>query len=373
VRYYDNVKASWIIVEQTVATSMYEKAGKQYWALVGSNPVYISQVAEGTRYNPDEIVLTKDPADQYYSPAYVTSAGAKATDNVQKGKIISFNTLVKSNITNDFLLQFGWKWPENKSVGNFDLSKSTLYLIQVSNTLDAKLGLGFYENHLMMKKLWSNAAQTCNINFKSIEITGSDYNKTNVQKTIADLTPGPNDIVIFYYSGHGYRYDDQQSQWPRMALTNTIESIAQLHENSLSINDDVYQPLTTKGAHLLMVFGECCNTSIGPTPTVPDPVQMVSGEQILDVNAMKTLLKQSGNMLLATSAPKESTWYYQTSGGCFGNNFVSNVFKEASFANTSNTVSWKDVIDNSVKQTVNTTGGDFTPAVQDPILMFDIK
>jgi len=374
VRYYDADKASWIIVEQKVKTLMYAQQGKQYWALAGSDPIFISKVPEGTKYYPDRIILNKNPDDKYYSPAYVISQESGSSTNYETGKLISFNTLVKPNVTNEFLSLYGWKWPENKDNSKFDLAKSTLYLIQVTNSLDEKLGTGFSENHKMIKKFFSNAAQTCNINFKSIEIMGYNFNKTSVSKAIADFTPSPNDIVIFYYSGHGYRYDDQTSQWPRMLMVNNYQSIEEVHANSLSLDDDVYKPLSAKGAHLLLVFGECCNKSIGPTPTVPNRIEMLGGDFILDPNAMKALFKQSGQLLLATSKPNEYTWYYPESGGIFGQNFVTEISREANFTNTSNKgVTWKDIIDNSIKETVATTGPGYTPASQDPIRDFNIK
>jgi hypothetical protein len=377
VRYYDNSLSAYIIVEQQFKLSLFEQSGKQFWTMTGENPSYVSTVKPTYKYNPDKIVLTKDPSEKYYTPAYVTSEDGSGS---QTGKIIAFNTLVKNNVTNQFLGNFGWHWPENKqnqdvntNPGSFDLSKSTLYLIQVTNSLDEKLGMGFSENHKMIKSLFKEAASTCNVNFQSIEVMGSDYSKDNVVKTIANFNPGPNDIVIFYYSGHGYRYDDQVSDWPRMALSNTYQTKEELHANSLSLDDDVYKPLAAKNPHLLLVIGECCNTSVGTTPSMQDPIQMLQGDYIIDPNAMKALFKQSGKLLVATSKPNESTWYYQTIGGLFGNNFVSAISKETNFTNQSNNVSWKDIFDNSISETVQRTASGETPAQQDPILHYDIR
>jgi hypothetical protein len=377
VRYWDGSLSAYVIVEQQFKLSLFEQSGKQYWTMTGQNPTYVSTAKPTYKYNPDKIVLTKNPADKYYSPAYVTSDDGASS---QTGKITSFNTLVKTSVDNDFLGKFGWRWPEsdnknnNQTSGNFDLTKSTLYLIQVTNSMDATLGLGFYENHKMIKSLFSDAAATCNINFKSIEVMGADYSKANVIKTIADFNPGPNDIVIFYYSGHGYRYDDQTSDWPRMCLSNTYQTKEELHAASLSLDDDVYKPLAAKNPHLLLVIGECCNTSVGTTPSMKDPnVQMVQGGYIMDPNAVKSLFKQSGKLLLATSKPYESTWYYQTIGGCFGNNFVSAISKETNFTNTNSSVNWKSIFDNSVQETVAYTKSGQTPEEQDPIMYFEIK
>jgi hypothetical protein len=376
VRYYDNTLSAYIIVEQQFKLALFDQGGTQFWTMTGQNPVYVSTVKPTYKYNPDKIVLTKNPADKYYTPAYVTSDDGSSS---QKGKIIVFNTLSKPNVTNEFLLSFGWRWPDNNqnqnntNPGNFDLTKSTLYLIQVTNSLDTKLGNGFYENHKMIKSLFQEAASTCNINFQNIEVMGNDYSKDNVIKTISNFNPGPNDIVIFYYSGHGYRYDDQVSDWPRMALSNTYQTKEELHANSLSLDDDVYKPLAAKNPHLLLVIGECCNTSVGTTPSMQDPMQMIQGNYIIDPKAMKALFNQSGKMLIATSKPNESTWYYQTMGGLFGNNFVSAISKETNFTNQSNNVSWKDIFDNSVNETVSRTRSGETPAEQDPIMHFDIK
>ena len=388
VRYLDDRTNTFLIVEQKVTTQMTESNGKQYWALVGDKPHFVSTVSDDYHYYADKIVLAKNPDDKYYSPVYVSSKDAPQNSTIPDhvGKVISFTLLVKENISNDYMGLYGWRWPDKEQVKT-DINKdntaattgTTMYLIQVTNSLDDSLGVGFYENHLKINYLFSNAAKMSGINFQNIEIFGTNFNKANVLKAINDVHPGPNDILIFYYSGHGYRYIDQQSEWPRMVLLYTLPpTIEYLHENSLSLDDDVYKPLATKGARLLMVIGECCNDTVPGAPYTPsftDPIHMsASAGNFSDPDLIKSLLQESGKMLLATSKPSESTWYFKKDGGFFGNSFIDNITKETSFTNAGNPVSWRDIISNAMKETTSKSIAD-EPSTkeQNPIIYFEIK
>jgi hypothetical protein len=51
------------------------------------------------------------------------------------------------------------------------------------------------------------------------EVSGQKFGRKNVESALNNLSPGPNDIVIFYYSGHGFSYDQTETQaYPQLDL-----------------------------------------------------------------------------------------------------------------------------------------------------------
>ena len=68
-----------------------------------------------------------------------------------------------------------------------------------------------------------------------------------------------NDIVMFYYSGHGFRYPNDASDYPRMWLkTGSDENV---ETNNLRIEEDVYDHIIKMGAGVNIVLSDCCNTT----------------------------------------------------------------------------------------------------------------
>ncbi len=93
------------------------------------------------------------------------------------------------------------------------------------------------------------------LQFNATTIAGNDYNKNNVENTIASLQPSQNDIVVFYYSGHGFSKKDNR-QYPYLELSS--KSFQSLEEHSLNI-EDIYNNLKRKNAHVTLVISDCCN------------------------------------------------------------------------------------------------------------------
>ena len=45
------------------------------------------------------------------------------------------------------------------------------------------------------------------------------FNRDNLESVIDNLNCGPDDIIFFYYSGHGGRAENENTQFPEMCLT----------------------------------------------------------------------------------------------------------------------------------------------------------
>ena len=96
-------------------------------------------------------------------------------------------------------------------------------------------------------------------------ISGNKYSKAAVIDALDNWLPGKqltqNDIVIFYYSGHGFRLQSDTSQYPRMWLKTPNDK--DVNTNNLRIEEDVYNRIVKLGAGMNVVLSDCCNNTFG--------------------------------------------------------------------------------------------------------------
>lgn len=365
-RYYDT-RDGWVVVEQRIKMTLSTENNKNYWLLAGQNAKFISTVSQGAQYNPDNIVLSKNPSETYYQPDYVF-------DNANnKGIITSFKVLNKTDIDNNYLTAYKWTLtqPENNNTGS--LAGSVFHLIMVTNSNDATLGNGFEANHQNIKSLFKEVANTCNMRLDLIEVGGSNFGKYAISNALNSVTVNPNDVVVFYYSGHGFRFTDQTVDWPNLDLRKSVNE--SLNENSLNLGSDVYMNLAAKNPRLLMVIGECCNAPMGKsTPSTQNPAYMPMAPAIVNSTAVRNLVSQRGKILVATSKPNEYTWYYQNTGGIFGSNFTTTFLTDVGYASNNASISWENIFNDAIKYTVEKTESrENGTQPQHPIHYYDVK
>jgi len=94
-------------------------------------------------------------------------------------------------------------------------------------------------------------------------IMGDEFSKAAVDDAIDNWlqsqNPGKDDIVVFYYSGHGFRYPGDVSPYPRMWLKTTTDQ--DVSRNNLRMEEDIYERIRKMGAGVNLVISDCCNTT----------------------------------------------------------------------------------------------------------------
>jgi hypothetical protein len=107
-------------------------------------------------------------------------------------------------------------------------------------------------------------------------IKGNEFSKAAVNDAIdiwlKSQEPNKSDIVIFYYSGHGFRFANDESIFPRMWLkTGTDKAV---NTNNLSMEEDIYDRIVKMGAGVNIILSDCCNSvpGVAPPSTENNPV-----------------------------------------------------------------------------------------------------
>ncbi len=142
--------------------------------------------------------------------------------------------------------------------------KTKLILVIVANTIDPEIGKGCIEDIKSIRHMFEELSAHMEFNFLELLVQGADYSKQNILDAIEILTPGNNDIVVFYYSGHGFSYKkDAQKRFPQVDLRSHPASsrIAVINANTQNLAD-IFELIKSRGARLNIVIGDCCNSLI---------------------------------------------------------------------------------------------------------------
>ena len=145
-----------------------------------------------------------------------------------------------------------------------EIARTKFIMVVAANTLDATIGKGCIADVECVRQTFGSLSSEMNFNFLELVIEGADYGKKNIINAIDLLEPGSNDIVLFYYSGHGFSYEeDADKKYPQVDLRTPDASdkidIVNAHTENLA---DIFERVKSRGARLNIVIGDCCNSLI---------------------------------------------------------------------------------------------------------------
>jgi Caspase domain len=149
------------------------------------------------------------------------------------------------------------KSPAKKNILN-------LYLLAVVNTHDHKIGKGCREDLKTIREIFAKMGELMNFNIIEQIIEGKKYNKKNVHALLKKLDPGNDDVVIFYYSGHGFSFKkDKEQKFPQIDLrSNPADDDIDVITAASNNITELYEIIKSKGARLNIVISDCCNSKI---------------------------------------------------------------------------------------------------------------
>lgn len=136
------------------------------------------------------------------------------------------------------------------------------------------------------------------------DIYGSDLSPQKCKDVVSNLNVNSDDIVVFYYIGHGTHGTVGGDVWPMMFM-------AQGDPNYLIPLKWVHEQLKSKGARLTATIGMCCNVYQGINRTETPSFGVNYGNTFLtdtEKDAIqKMFLGHRGDFLLSSASPGQSS------------------------------------------------------------------
>lgn len=204
---------------------------------------------------------------------------------------------------------------------SYGLEAAKLHTIIVADTTDASIGDSTAVDLFKMRREFKKVAQYTKMEHHQVSISGQEVLPRNVLDTIEPLEFEEDDVVIFYYSGHGYRTQSKEGNpWPNLYFSIVDEGI------DLSLIRDV---LEEKNPRFLIVMADVCNSFV-PDDFAPPLIQKLwfngVDENIIEANYLSLFKETEGTLLISSSEIGEYSWG-TNSGGLFTVAFLQNLQK----------------------------------------------
>lgn len=302
---------------------------------------------------PGYICLKKDPASGLFEPFGVTNSSADCKADVTRFTKVGF--IDKKNLTKEFMgIYFktydvfykNFFGAKQKALTTSERNVK-LFLLFVANVTDPKIGTADRKNMKDALTFFGKVKQSLGIDqFIYDTVTGANFNKQTVENKIKTfLTPGPNDIVVFYYSGHGFRKEKDSRPGPYMDMS--VDYTDKNYMDKAIKLEDITEMIRKKGARLNLVVSDCCNKQVGETSSVDAPA--ISGKKgglgdyWSDKNLRDLFLNINRTTIMFTAAePFQVAISNPEFGGYFSNFFINAIDTHLSYVK--NNVKWEDII-----------------------------
>lgn len=133
------------------------------------------------------------------------------------------------------------------------INAKTIYTVAFCDTNDAHINRLTVLSHDLFNDKLSNLAFMLNYDYELIDFVGNNCSKENLEKILSSISTKPEDVVMFYYCGHGVRAVEQTSPFPQMCLNG-------LDQDQFVPVQYVINCLDKQPAHLKLIVSSCSNT-----------------------------------------------------------------------------------------------------------------
>lgn len=352
INYYStNNKYQVVHVDYTSSTGTFNDGGT-YFFMSGFGPRFITPDSANQKYSPDFFIWRKGKGQQYWNKPSTTDDPKLAYSS--EVPVDSFFQVNPFSVSETFLRKFFWSNEPDyfslRKVCGLDpvdvkpvvTTSAKLHLFIVANTLIGDIGASCSSDRDKLDYEFKSISDALGLGYQKYVVDGNNFNKVTVQNKLASLKPGKNDIVIFVYRGHGFRWNNQTDAYPMLDLrSSNYLNISQTTSISLS---EVYNTLKSKGARLNIVLGDCCNNNVGINQMTVTSFLNSQTENKPDMTKLKKLFMNArGNLISAAAKAGEYSWA-NPFGGFYTLSFIQAMKDKISYLNNSSST-WNDVID----------------------------
>ncbi len=397
LHYFDSTLKKSVILNLSLIDSIVkDKNGvesDQYLILKTSKISKIRPLIGTPSYEPDMFLLSNDLNTGYLHPsAIITPNGS--------------DPIIVSQLSMDSLTPKKLEYFFDKSEPLFDQilnsdtrddhkipSESVLHFILVADTDDNNDDSKDYLDFRMDKKklldFYSDIAGSLNMKLDTMLFYGSTIYQKNIkkdiQKSISALKVGPNDLIFFHYTGHGFNKNTSiNDSLPSYLLakekiidTKNKRKLDQYYKKFAIEMGQMDQWLIQKGARSTFLFSDCCNNSIMELQHTDIKGQTKVGANkgaslILSPSKCKALFyDETYSIMVAAAQKNQAAWSTHEKGSICTKSYIDNLKNALSIDKpASNQLNWNNMLKILKKATKdNVSGGIIGHPTQNPIVV----
>ncbi len=207
----------------------------------------------------------------------------------------------------------------------------TLHAIILADTNDKKISTGTKVDFNKFMSLAKDISNNTGMKLKDYSLKANSLNHNFVITILNNLRVNPNDVVIFYYAGHGLN-PDTGTRWPSMMLNG----------EALELNF-VVNTIQKKHPRLFLAIADTCNAfPDNRSVTLVNRGQSGSYGSVQQVkkNYQELFLKASGYIVASGAKPGQQAWSDSQYGGLFTYQFLESLKRGLS----SNQANWNTIM-----------------------------
>lgn len=188
---------------------------------------------------------------------------------------------------------------------------------------------------------------------------GNRTSPENCKRAVESMTCRPEDIIVFYYIGHGTHAGNEDNDYPQMLLGCDWDE-----EHKFIPLKWVHDRLKAKGGRLAVTIGMCCNKIQGATAKKAPTFNVNYGNTYMTPTELATIQKMflgnKGDFILSSASVNQSSVGGSTSLGTM-DIFTAELVNEFEQAATNGNLSWNSLFSKVKNKIHNITEGAQTP------------
>lgn len=211
---------------------------------------------------------------------------------------------------------------------------ASLRVIIAANTNDISIGNAVSGNVDNVRYFFKDVARVVKMKYAETAIVDENFTCDGIDKAIKSIRTGRNDVIIFFYSGHGFREQSDTSKFPRFLCG------AQGQESSTSGLQDASKLLMKTNARMIILIADTCNTIISE-PNQQRSVLVTGKRKSSPKTGLKNLFfNYRGLLEISSSSPDQFSWYY-SDGGFFTDQLIGSLRASTRYGKA---VTWEEVL-----------------------------
>lgn len=184
-------------------------------------------------------------------------------------------------------------------------------------------------------------AQSTGLKLRYTELCGRNFTIKQLNNWLLNTHIHSDDIVFFYYTGHGFRTKKNPSVWPTIYLP--------YEQEALEV-DRIIHVFTKRPAALHIIIADCCNNVVSTqhSSSIPKslPTYRPHHPHYMREGYRKLFLHTRGTVIASGSKPGKRSWCSKQAGGVFTNALLSSLKSELAKSNPQ----WKQILEKTKKR-----------------------